>query len=139
MHVYLNPAVLESWKNFFTISYMMISSVCSHPNPNSRPFLFNNLPDNTQSQCKLGELWRLACPPSHPDNPDHSITTCGASSWAANKPYFTPAPLQADHFSLVSHSERRLFRAKFTVAADASGKLRCRVSNVIYSVRKSNI
>lgn len=73
----------------------------------------------TLSQCKLGELGRLAWPPSHPDDPNHCLTTCGPSSWAANKPYFTPAPHQLNHFYLWFHTIlKKVISAEFTVTAN---------------------
>lgn len=58
-------------------------------------------------------------------NPDHCTTTCGVSSQAANKPCFTPAPHQPDHFYLWFHRLRKnVIRAKFTIAVNASGRVR---------------
>jgi len=76
----------------------------------------SNLPDCSLSQCKRSEQGGLACPPSHPDHPNHCLTTCGTSSWAANKPYFTPAPHQPDHVHLWFHTLRKkVISAKCTL------------------------
>lgn len=103
-------------------------SLCSHHialtlTQTAGLILWNNPTDCTLSQLKLAELCRLACPRSHPDGPNHCLTTCGTNSWTANKPYFTPAPHQPDHFYLWFHTFRkRAISAKFTVAANATGR-----------------
>lgn len=78
------------------------------PQPQQKAFiLWNNPTDCTLSQLKCAELCRLACPRSHPDSPNHCLTTCGTNFWTANKPYFTPAPHQHDHFYLWFHTFKK--------------------------------
>lgn len=88
--------------------------------------LLNNPADCTPIQRKLAELRRLACPPSHPDDPDRGPTTCGTNSWAANKLYFTPAPHQPDHFYLwfFMRSQRRWLAPNLQSQKMQTGRLK---------------
>ena len=88
--------------------------------------LLNNPADCTPTRRKPTELRRLACPPCHPDDPDRGPTTCGTNSWAANKPYFTPAPHQPDHFYLwfFTRSERRWLAPNLQSRKMQTGRLK---------------
>lgn len=105
----------------FTIEFIQIfflwgttgKSVCTvttlpQPQPQQKAFiLWNNPTDCTLSKLKCAELCRLACPRTHPDSPNHCLTTCGTNFWTANKPYFTPAPHQPGHIYLWFHTFKK--------------------------------
>lgn len=108
VHRKLNHAVTIRNLNSPLCLLLYCNTTLLQPQPQQKAFiLWNNPTDCTLSQLKCAELCRLACPRSHPDSPNHCLTTCGTNFWTANKQYFTPAPHQPDHFYLWFHTFKK--------------------------------